>query len=188
MMDFSYTIYIALIPFAVFVINGLFGSKIKESFTGYLGVAGMVVTTYLSYFTAYHYFFKVGKVDGVYQKIVDCNIEWLRFTDSLHIDIGVLLDPISVMMLVVISTISLMVHIYSLGYMKGDQGYSRFFAFLSLFTFSMLGLVVATNIFHINILNVSIYINNYRNCNSRLSSCNTNYKHAKKVTLHIFRV
>ena len=108
----------------------------------------MVVTTYLSYFTAYHYFFKVGKgLDGAFQKIVGFNMEWLRFTDSLHIDIGVLLDPISVMMLVVISTISLMVHIYSLGYMKGDQGYSRFFAFLSLFTFSMLGLVVATNIF-----------------------------------------
>ncbi len=148
MMDFSYTIYIALIPFAVFVINGLFGSKIKESFTGYLGVAGMAVATYLSYFTAYNYFFKVGKgLDGAFQKIVGFNMEWLRFTDSLHIDIGVLLDPISVMMLVVISTISLMVHIYSLGYMKGDQGYSRFFAFLSLFTFSMLGLVVATNIF-----------------------------------------
>ncbi len=148
MMDFSYTIYIALIPFAVFVINGLFGSKIKESFTGYLGVAGMTVATYLSYFTAYHYFFKVGKgLDGAFQKIIGFNMEWLRFTDSLHIDIGVLLDPISVMMLVVISTISLMVHIYSLGYMKGDQGYSRFFAFLSLFTFSMLGLVVATNIF-----------------------------------------
>jgi len=148
MMDFSYTIYIALIPFLVFLINGLFGSKIKESFTGYLGVFGMTVTTYLSYFTAYHYFFKVGKgLDGAFQKIVGFNMEWLRFTDSLHIDIGVLLDPISVMMLVVISTISLMVHIYSLGYMKGDQGYSRFFAFLSLFTFSMLGLVVATNIF-----------------------------------------
>ena len=148
MMDFSYTIYIALFPFVVFVINGLFGSKIKESFTGYLGVAGMVIATYLSYITAYNYFFKVGKdLDGAYQKIVGFNLEWLRFTDSLHIDIGVLLDPISVMMLVVISTISLMVHIYSLGYMKGDQGYSRFFAFLSLFTFSMLGLVVATNIF-----------------------------------------
>ena len=115
-MDFSYTIYIFLIPFLVFVINGLFGSKIKESFTGYLGVAGMAVTTYLSYFTAYHYFFKVGKgLDGAFQKIVGFNMEWLRFTDSLHIDIGVLLDPISVMMLVVISTISLMVHIYSLG-------------------------------------------------------------------------
>ena len=65
MMDFSYTIYIALIPFLVFVINGLFGSKIKESFTGYLGVAGMAIATYLSYFTAYNYFFKFGKgVDG----------------------------------------------------------------------------------------------------------------------------
>ena len=60
-MDFSYTIYIALIPFLVFVINGLFGSKIKEHFTGYLGVAGMIIATYLSYITAYSYFFKVGK-------------------------------------------------------------------------------------------------------------------------------
>ena len=92
MMDFSYTIYIALFPFLVFVINGLFGSKIKESFAGYLGVAGMVIATYLSYITAYNYFFKVGKdLDGAYQKIVGFNLEWLRFTDSLHINIGVLL-------------------------------------------------------------------------------------------------
>ena len=62
-----------------------------------------------------------------------------------------LLDPISVMMLVVITTVSLMVHIYSLGYMKGDPGFYRFFSFLSLFSFSMLGLVLATNIFQMYI-------------------------------------
>jgi NADH-quinone oxidoreductase subunit L len=71
--------------------------------------------------------------------------------EFLKIDLGVLLDPISVMMLVVITTVSLMVHIYSLGYMKGERGFARFYAFLSLFTFSMLGLVVATNIFQMYI-------------------------------------
>ena len=64
---------------------------------------------------------------------------------------GVLLDPISVMMLVVITTVSFMVHIYSLGYMKGEKGFERFFSFLSLFSFSMLGLVLATNIFQMYI-------------------------------------
>ncbi|MFV0470071.1 MAG: NADH-quinone oxidoreductase subunit L, partial [Dysgonomonas sp.] len=62
-----------------------------------------------------------------------------------------MLDPISVMMLVVITTVSLMVHIYSLGYMKGEKGFQRYYAFLSLFTFAMLGLVVATNIFQMYI-------------------------------------
>jgi NADH-quinone oxidoreductase subunit L len=64
---------------------------------------------------------------------------------------GILLDPISVMMLVVITTISFMVHLYSIGYMHGETGFARFFAFLSLFTFSMLGLVIATNIFQMYI-------------------------------------
>jgi NADH-quinone oxidoreductase subunit L len=64
---------------------------------------------------------------------------------------GILLDPISVMMLVVITTVSFMVHIYSLGYMKGEKGFERFFSFLSLFSFSMLGLVLATNIFQMYI-------------------------------------
>jgi len=60
---------------------------------------------------------------------------------------GIILDPISVMMLVVVSFISLMVHIYSLGYMKGEKRFSTYYAFLGLFTFSMLGLVMSSNIF-----------------------------------------
>jgi NADH-quinone oxidoreductase subunit L len=105
----------------------------------------------LSYVTAYNYFFTSEKLDGAFQKITAFNFIWLQFTDKLHIDIGGLLDPISVMMLVVITTVSFMVHIYSLGYMKGEKGFERFFAFLSLFTFSMLGLVLATNIFQMYI-------------------------------------
>ena len=72
-------------------------------------------------------------------------------TEQLHIDLGILLEPISVMMLVVITTVSLMVHIYSMGYMHGEKGFQRYYAFLSLFSFSMLGLVVATNIFQMYI-------------------------------------
>ncbi len=109
------------------------------------------IITVLSYITAYKYFFTSEKIDGAFQKITAFNITWLQFTDKLHIDMGVLLDPISVMMLVVITTVSFMVHIYSLGYMKGEKGFERFFSFLSLFSFSMLGLVLATNIFQMYI-------------------------------------
>ena len=65
------------------------------------------------------------------------------------------------MMLVVISTVSLMVHIYSLGYMKGEVGFQRYYAFLSLFTFSMLGLVVATNIFQMYIFWELVGVSSY---------------------------
>ena len=146
-MDFGFTIYIVLIPLFAFLINGLLGHKIKNSISGYLATFALGVSTLLSYFTAYHYFFNVGKVDGVYQRITAFNTTWINFTDKLHIDLGVLIDPISVMMLVVITTVSLLINIYSLGYMQGDEGFTKYFSFLSLFTFSMLGLVVATNIF-----------------------------------------
>lgn len=146
-MSFQYTILILLIPLACFLINGLVGMKFKPLLSGILGTAGLGIIWLLSLFTAYTYFFQVGQVNGEFQKIVVMNAEWLRFTDKLHIDMGILLDPISVMMLVVITTVSFMVHLYSIGYMHGERGFQRFYAFLALFTFSMLGLVVATNIF-----------------------------------------
>ena len=146
---------------AMFLLLGLQGHKMK-SFAGVLGTFGLGVSWILSIITAYQYFFVAGKVEGVYQKIIGFNTVWLHMTDKLHIDMGILLDPISVMMLIVVTTVSFMVHIYSIGYMKGEKGFERFFAFLSLFTFSMLGLVVATNIFQMYIfwelVGVSSYI------------------------------
>ena len=149
--DFSYTIWIALIPFIIFLFIGLFGNKLKGQLAGYIGSAGLGTSFILSLYTAYQYFLVHGKVDGVYQKILAFNTTWLNFTDKLHVDMGSLIDPISVMMLVVVTTVSFMVHIYSLGYMHGETGFARFYAFLSLFTFSMLGLVIATNIFQMYI-------------------------------------
>jgi NADH-quinone oxidoreductase subunit L len=136
----------------MFLILGLGGKYMKPIVAGTLGTISLSVMAVLAYTTAYQYFFGIGKgVGGAYHAINVFNIEWLRFTDKLHIDLGMYLDPISVMMLVVITTVSLMVHVYSLGYMKGEKGFQRYYAFLSLFSFAMLGLVVATNIFQMYI-------------------------------------
>jgi len=161
MTNFAYTIWIPLLPFLIFILLGLAGHKLKPRLSGLIGTSGLAVVTFLSYLTAYLYFFQGDKIDGAYQKIIASNFTWLQFTDKLHIDMGVLLDPISVMMLIVISTVSFMVHVYSLGYMKGEKGFERFFAFLSLFTFSMLGLVLATNIFQMYIFWELVGISSY---------------------------
>jgi len=149
-MDFTYTILIPLIPLAIFLLLGINYNKIKPAVSGVIGSLGLFTSLSLSYYTAYKYFLEVGKVEGVYQAFV-YKWRWMSFTDTLSIDMGVTIDQISVMMLIVVTTISFVVHLYSRGYMKGDPGYTKFFAFLSLFTFSMLGLVLATNLFQIYI-------------------------------------
>ncbi|MCM8568386.1 NADH-quinone oxidoreductase subunit L [Gramella jeungdoensis] len=149
-MNLNYIFLIPLIPLIVFLVLGIFSQKIKAGISGYIGVLGIAISTILSYFAAWQYFMVEGKLNGVYQTFTEKTV-WIHFTESLHIDMGVLIDPISVMMLVVVSTVSLMVNIYSRGYMKGDDGFTRFFAYLSLFTFSMYGLVLATNLFQIYI-------------------------------------
>lgn len=146
-----YTILILVLPLFMFLLLGLAGHKMKPLLAGILGTMGLSVVAILSYVSAYQYFLVEGKVNGVFQKIIPVHFEWLKFTDKLHIDLGILLDPISIMMLIVISTVSLMVHIYSLAYMKGEVGFQRYYSFLSLFSFAMLGLVVAPNIFQMYI-------------------------------------
>ncbi len=71
--------------------------------------------------------------------------EWMRFGDELILPIGFLIDPLSAMMMVVVTFVSLMVHIYTIGYMHEDEGYNRFFSYISLFTFAMLMLVMSNN-------------------------------------------
>ena len=159
----EYTIFIVLLPMLMFLFLGLFGNKLKPIVAGTLGCCSLGIVTILSYYTAYQYFFELPRnAKGVYEAITVFNVQWLHFTPTLHIDLGILLDPISVMMLIVISTVSFMVHVYSLGYMHGEKGFQRYFAFLSLFTMSMLGLVVATNIFQMylfwELVGVSSYL------------------------------
>jgi NADH:ubiquinone oxidoreductase subunit 5 (subunit L)/multisubunit Na+/H+ antiporter MnhA subunit len=80
----------------------------------------LFISTLISFHTAYNYFFVTGKVNNVYQALLPVKYTWLQFTENLSIDMSILLDPISVMMLVVVTFVSLMVHIFSLGYMKGE--------------------------------------------------------------------
>ena len=144
---YQYTIWILIVPFAAFLFTGLLNGKLKPTTSGLISIAAMGVVTVISYVAAFQYFFIEGS--DVYTAGKAFSITWLKLTDTLVIDMGILIDPISVMMLVVISTVSFMVHIYSTGYMKGDDGYARYFSFLSLFSFAMLGLVLATNLIQI---------------------------------------
>ena len=156
------TILILLIPFLSFLITGIGGKWMSHRTAGLIGSIGLGLVTILSYATAWSYFTAPRLADGTYETLMPYNFRWLPFTQNLSIDMGILLDPISVMMLIVISTVSLMVHIYSFGYMKGERGFQRYYAFLSLFTMSMLGLVIATNIFQMylfwELVGVSSYL------------------------------
>ena len=156
----EYTALILILPLLTFLALGLLGTKLKSAVAGYIGTLSIAVAALLAYTTAWQYF-TLPRVDGIHAPVIPFNFEWLRFTQYLHIDLGILLDPISVMMLVVITTVSLMVHIYSLGYMHGERGFQRYYAFLSLFSFSMLGLVVATNIFQMYIFWELVGVSSY---------------------------
>ncbi len=156
----QYTLLILVLPLLSFVVLGLMDTKWKPKVAGTIGTTVLGIVTLLSYYTAWMYF-SSADMSGTYQKIIPFQMEWLRFTEHLHINLGILLDPISVMMLVVISTVSMMVHIYSLGYMKGEKGFERYYAFLSLFTFSMLGLVLSTNIFQMYIFWELVGVSSY---------------------------
>lgn len=171
-MGITLPILILAIPVTMFLILGLGGMKMSHKMAGVLGILGMGTTMVLSYIVAFTYFFSGDAavladgshpfiVDGVRQQIQMFDVTWLAFTDKLVVSLGFLLDPICAMMLVVITTISFFVHLYSWGYMAGEKGFQRFYAFLSLFSFSMLGLVVATNIFQMYIFWELVGVSSY---------------------------
>ncbi|MBN9381537.1 MAG: NADH-quinone oxidoreductase subunit L [Chitinophagaceae bacterium] len=151
MPNYAYIILIPLLPLAAFVVLGLFGRKYLRGISGVIGTGAVLISVVLSLWVAYGYFFSVGKVDGVYQPVIAWKAVWLSFSPGLSIDMSIILDPISVMMIVVVSFVSFMVHLFSLGYMKGEERFGTYYAFLGLFTFSMLGLVLSGNIFEIYI-------------------------------------
>src|SRR5574340_517857 len=161
MLNTTYLLLIPLLPLAGFLLLGLFGRKYFKKTSGIIGTVLLLTSTILALYTAFEYFFEEGKIAGIYQKLIPLQYSWLQFGNGLSIDMGVLLDPISVMMMVVITFISLMVHIYSLGYMKGEERFATYYSFLGLFTFSMLGLVVASNIFQIYIFWELVGISSY---------------------------
>jgi NADH-quinone oxidoreductase subunit L len=160
MDHFSFIAWIPLLPLAGFALIGLFGKKLAATYSGVFGSVLILTATILSFLAAGQYFFSANP-GGAYQAITLFTYHWLPLSPKMSIDMGFLLDPISAMMIVVISLVSLMVHIFSLGYMNGEKRFSTYYAFLSLFTFSMIGLVLSQNLFQMYIFWELVGISSY---------------------------
>ena len=133
-------VYLAIVlaPLAGALLAGLGGRFIGRSGAHWVAITGVGVSTILSLFAYKHLMFDGGQVynGNVYT--------WLKLGD-LSFSVGFLVDELSVTMMVVVSFVSWMIHIYTMGYMKDDPGYRRFFSYISLFTFAMLMLVMSNN-------------------------------------------
>lgn len=155
--DITLGYLILVLPFLTFAINGLFlGNKNAKAAAG-LAVTFNGLAFISAALLAFHYFTSVIAP----QKVVLFDHSFIPFAGELVARIGMLIDPLSVMMLVVVTFISFMVNIYSIGYMREDRAMGRFFALLSLFSFSMLGLVVATNLFQMFIFWELVGVSSY---------------------------
>ena len=129
---------IALLPLAAAVLAGLFGKLIGRAGAHSVTIAAVGASFLLSAYTAW--LLLSGQV-GVYNQTV---YTWL-VTDGIRMEVGFLIDQLSVLMMCVVTFVSLCVHVYTIGYMHEDEGYQRFFSYISLFTFSMLMLVMSNN-------------------------------------------
>jgi NADH-quinone oxidoreductase subunit L len=134
-------IYLAIVLAPLFgaVIAGLFGKKIGNAGAHWVTIMGVAIAFVLSVYTFYMH------VWGGLPTFNAAVYTWAA-TDSFQFDVGFMIDHLTVLMMVVVTSVSLMVHIYTVGYMQGDPGYTRFFSYISLFTFSMLMLVMANNL------------------------------------------
>ena len=129
-------VLIPLLPLAAFLVLGLAGNRIKER--AHLVAVPAVVLSWLLSVLA---FFDVAQGAPISQPLYT----WLT-SGHLDIHIGLYLDRLTVVMLMLVTTVSSLVHIYTIGYMHGEAGYARFFSYIALFTFSMLMLVLADNL------------------------------------------
>lgn len=142
---------ILLLPLASFLLLGLTSRRLPKALAGIIATAMMLISAGTSLLVAYKYFTLAPSSVNASNFETIFRFPWLVFNERLSIDISLVIDPLTIMMLVVVTFVSAMVHIFSLSYMKGEERYATYFAFLGLFTFSMLGLVLAGNLFQIYI-------------------------------------
>ncbi len=131
-------LWIVLSPLIGSIIAGLFGHRVGRSGAHWVTIIGVAISCVLSMFV-----FKHINIDG--GESFNGSIYTWMVVDGLRLEVGFLVDELTSMMMVVVTFVSLMVHIYTIGYMKDDPGYQRFFSYISLFTFSMLMLIMANN-------------------------------------------
>ncbi|HID98098.1 MAG TPA: NADH-quinone oxidoreductase subunit L [Thermodesulfobacteriaceae bacterium] len=131
-----YLLLIPFLPLASFIFTILFGKRLGEKHAHWVPIAA-VLTSFVCALIALKEVMNGNRIN--------CDLYTLISSGSLNVSVGFLLDELTAVMLIVVTSISSLVHIYSVGYMHGDGGYYRFFSFLSLFTFSMLMLVTGNN-------------------------------------------
>ncbi|MEA2080995.1 MAG: proton-conducting transporter membrane subunit, partial [Pseudomonadota bacterium] len=133
-------VYLAIVlaPLAGAIIAGLFGTVIGRAGAHWVTILGVATSFVLSLFV-----FKHIVLDGA-EPFNGSVYTWM-VTGGIHMEIGFLVDKLTTLMVMVVSFVSLMVHIYTIGYMADDPGYQRFFSYIALFTFSMLMLVMSNN-------------------------------------------
>lgn len=153
--EISYLIFI--MPLLAFAINGLFIGRKSNNGAAIFTIICNSIAMFASLFLAISYFCSTYAP----QKAVLFQFPFIKFSKYFVANIGLLVDPLSIMMLVVVTVISLLVSVYSVGYMKGDRSMGRFFALLPLFSFSMLGLVAATNLFQMFIFWELVGVSSY---------------------------
>ena len=140
MQEYNYLWLIPFFPLVGFIINGLLGKKVlkNEKLIGTIGTAAIG----LSFVVSCNYFFQLlGDAEKVHEQIIG---SWMA-VGNLQIDWGFLLDPLSALMIMVVTGVGSLIHLYSIGYMHGEDGFYRYFAYLNLFCFSMLMLVLGNN-------------------------------------------
>ncbi|UOO82116.1 NADH-quinone oxidoreductase subunit L [Uruburuella testudinis] len=138
MDNMSLYLTIALAPLAGSLLAGLFGKQIGRAGAHNVTILSVAVSAVLSAWVLY------GFINGTRSRYDENVYTWLTM-GGLDFSVGFLVDSLTAMMMVVVTSVSLMVHIYTIGYMHGESGYQRFFSYISLFTFSMLMLVMSNN-------------------------------------------
>ncbi|MBM4177879.1 MAG: NADH-quinone oxidoreductase subunit L [Ignavibacteria bacterium] len=128
---------ILLFPLVGFLILGLFGKRIKDEKT--IGIIGSSAIL-LSFITALQAFMQVRQSGPIIERLYD----WIA-VDKFAVSIAYQIDHLSILFTLIITGIGFLIHVYSIGYMHGDKSFSRFFAYLNLFVFMMLNLVLANN-------------------------------------------
>ncbi len=134
----NYYLTIVLAPLAAAVVAGLFGRQIGRAASHWITILAVGLSCALSAIVFKEMFWGGAVTENI-------SLYTWAVTDGLRMEVGFLVDRLTALMMVVVTFVSLMVHVYTVGYMHDDPGYQRFFSYISLFTFSMLTLVMSNN-------------------------------------------
>ena len=135
---YSYYLIIVLAPLLAAIIAGLAGKQIGRAGSHWVTIAGVGISFLLSMLVLRNLFWGGAEPENI-------SVYTWAVTDGLRMEVGFLVDRLTALMMCVVTFVSFMVHIYTIGYMHDDPGYQRFFSYISLFTFSMLMLVMSNN-------------------------------------------